>query len=828
MRNRRAVTLLEIVVASVLTLTLVTALVEWSQVIQKMASAGTARVDASRTATLVSVRLATDFDNASGCDQLRRGRSIATISSSELVLLGDVTGDLLADRVSWAITGDRIVRTVEPGEGGCSFAPASAPSVVTDKVKTSAAAHFSVVSDGSLSAVAGVIDCVLQPASCSFDSVVIDVTFEGEQGSSLRYVDSFPVDSKAFTVAGQQSATGAGAGFSPPGAPSSVTVAGGPGLVLVSWHSPASTGGAPIESYEVQVTSANQNTPSGVTGALVRSTSVPPFTFTGLTYGTSYSFQVRATTAAGTGPWSAPSAASGPTAASITTGITGLAPIAAPVGTQIAATGVPTGGQGPYAWSVSPALSFGLSLSASTGVLSGQLGAGVVAVAGSSTPCVLLAGGAVACWGQNNAGQLGQGDTTNRGTLPAQLGSALPRVDLGTGKLAKALAAGSAHTCVVRTDGKVVCWGSNSAGQLGQGDTNNRGDNSGEMGSALAPVNLGTGRTALAVAAGDRHTCALLDNGSVKCWGLNDFGQLGQGHTTTLGDNASEMGDNLPAVALGSGRSAIAIAAGGRVSCALLDNATLKCWGQNGAGQLGQGDTVARGDQANEMGDSLSPVNLGTNRSVTAVVLAPGTTSAAGSAHVCALLNNATVKCFGANAAGQLGQGDVNNRGDSQGEMGDALGAVQVGSGRSVIGLGASGGQSTCARLDNGSTVCWGSNSSGELGLGDIANRGDNPGEMGDSLPRVLLPSQVVSFASGGSSASQCALLANNRVVCWGANDAGQLGVGSVLSKGDGPLEMGTALSPVSLGTVTASYTITVQDVAGVSAQTSLTISAVS
>jgi alpha-tubulin suppressor-like RCC1 family protein len=159
-------------------------------------------------------------------------------------------------------------------------------------------------------------------------------------------------------------------------------------------------------------------------------------------------------------------------------------------------------------------------------------------------------------------------------------------------------------------DGSVKCWGENNYGQLGQGNTIQRGDGSGEMGDALAPVNLGTGKTATAISAGGDHTCALLNDNSVKCWGNNAGGQLGLGDTNARGDGPDEMGDKLPPVNLGTGKTATAIAAGIGYTCALLNDGSVKCWGNNAGGQLGQGDTDRRGDGPNEMGDKLPTVKL--------------------------------------------------------------------------------------------------------------------------------------------------------------------------------------------------------------------------
>ena len=130
------------------------------------------------------------------------------------------------------------------------------------------------------------------------------------------------------------------------------------------------------------------------------------------------------------------------------------------------------------------------------------------------------------------------------------------------------------------------------------------------MGARLPSVDLGPGRTALAVAASPGHTCAVLDDHSVKCWGDNSFGQLGLGDTKNRGGKPNEMGEKLPAVDLGPGRTALAVATGDAHTCALLEDHTVKCWGWNRSGQVGLGDTNNRGDGPGEMGAALPPVQL--------------------------------------------------------------------------------------------------------------------------------------------------------------------------------------------------------------------------
>ena len=147
-------------------------------------------------------------------------------------------------------------------------------------------------------------------------------------------------------------------------------------------------------------------------------------------------------------------------------------------------------------------------------------------------------------------------------------------------------------------------------GQLGKGNTNSVGDGPGEMGNNLLPVDLGTGRTAVQIALGTFHTTAILDNGTVKCWGYNTFGQLGYEDFDNYGDNPGEMGDSLPVVSLGTVRTAVQIETGSYHTIVILDNGAVKCWGNNDSGQLGYGDTDYRGDDPGEMGDNLPAVDL--------------------------------------------------------------------------------------------------------------------------------------------------------------------------------------------------------------------------
>ena len=252
-----------------------------------------------------------------------------------------------------------------------------------------------------------------------------------------------------------------------------------------------------------------------------------------------------------------------------------------------------------------------------------------------------------------------------------------PTCSEGGGGAATRLGVGHAFTCRVLSNNKAKCWGNNGNGQLGYGDTIQRGDLPNTMGDNLPYVDVGTGRTVKQISVGDSFTCAILDNDKVKCWGGGGLGQLGYGDTTFRGNMPNQMGDNLPYVDVGTGRTVKQISAGGiSHTCAILDNDKVKCWGSNYAGQLGYGDTNNRGDGPNEMGDSLPYVNLGTGR--TAVAIGTGSFMAIG--HTCAILDNDAVKCWGRNSYGQLGYGDQISRGNMPNQMGDNLPYVDLGS----------------------------------------------------------------------------------------------------------------------------------------------------
>lgn len=362
-----------------------------------------------------------------------------------------------------------------------------------------------------------------------------------------------------------------------------------------------------------------------------------------------------------------------------------------------------------------------------------NLGSGLYPVqmtGGWDFQCAILSDSSTKCWGENWIGNLGYGDTDHRGDNANEMGDSLPALNFGTGKTAVKITSGYYSACALLNDATIKCWGRASSGQAGTGTAAPIGDNAGEMGNALQAVDLGTGKTAKDVESGGDHVCAILNDDSVKCWGNASSGQLGTGNTNDIGDGPGEMGDALAAVDLGTGKTALKLAAGREHTCALLNDSSVKCWGYNSNGQLGLGHQNYLGNNGGEMGDALPAINFGTGRTVKQIV--------AKADHSCALLDNNTVKCWGANFSGEGGQGNTSSIGELPGQMGDALTAINLGTGRTALQITA-GDSHVCALLDNYDVKCWGYNGEGALGYGHMDYLGDGPGEMGDALPAVEL-----------------------------------------------------------------------------------------
>lgn len=395
-------------------------------------------------------------------------------------------------------------------------------------------------------------------------------------------------------------------------------------------------------------------------------------------------------------------------------------------------------------------------------VLVSGLNNAVAIAAGRFYTCAVLSDGKAKCWGANNLAQLGDGTVTlNRLTPVAVTGMTR----------AVAIAAGEAHTCVVLLDGFAKCWGIDNLAQLGIGGI--------AADSASTPLNVKNVRNAVAIAAGFFHTCALIVDGRVICWGANRKGELGRGK---IADSPSVGFEGLPEPVRDVG-SAVAIAAGGAHTCALLADGSARCWGLDNYNQLG--DNPSSGRLSDFSSTPLPVVGLSNAAGITA-----------GNAHTCALLANGTAKCWGLNTDGQLGNGNTQTQRlpVTVGPGGNALlNVVAISTGGHRCFANQDSGDSddfecagdhdhTCALLADGSAKCWGSNAHGELGS--------------EISPGSLLPVAVTGggggFAARDVAAGRdhtCAVRANGTVACWGSNDHGQLGDGTTT----------TRLSPVAV-----------------------------
>ena len=338
--------------------------------------------------------------------------------------------------------------------------------------------------------------------------------------------------------------------------------------------------------------------------------------------------------------------------------------------------------------------------------------------AGIRHTCALLASGSVSCWGENESGQLGDGEFGSNvySTVPVRVQDITDALAIGIGW---------EHTCAVHTTGEVSCWGDNSRGELGNGE---------ESGFQPLPVKVVDIDDAVEVTAGHWHTCALRESGSIACWGADHDGQLGNGQ---LGD---ENGSAVPVEVTGVS-DAVAVSAGGEHTCAIHATGEISCWGDNWRGELGNG-------QAGNEYDSGVPVKVSGIDDATSV--------SAGDWHTCAVHEDGNVSCWGEEqGSDQFGQTAAATPVGVP-SFGDAV-SVSAGSGF------------TCAVRESGSISCWGVNAFGQLGT---------PEPQRFSLTPVAVQGIDDATALTTGAGHTCAIRESSGAVCWGANNHGQLGHG--------------------------------------------------
>lgn len=332
-----------------------------------------------------------------------------------------------------------------------------------------------------------------------------------------------------------------------------------------------------------------------------------------------------------------------------------------------------------------------------------------------------LSQGAAYCWGSNAFAKLGDGTSTGR-NRPAPVAGGIRFTSLS---------AGASHACGLTASGEAFCWGRNEDGEVGSGPLAGGG-------AATVPSRVSGGIAFTVLKAGEGHTCALDATGAGYCWGLNEYGQLGDG----------TKAPRLTPTPVGGGLRFVALSAGGMHTCGLTASGAAYCWGNNENGQLGNGTDWTSGGSAS----ILTPTAVLGGLEFVMV--------AAGNRHSCGLTRNGAVYCWGYNYSGQLGDRTLTSANRPQ----------IVSRVASVVHLSA-GYNTTCAISSGGAASCWG----GGPYLGDGS---------GDGL--TIPTGQVVgvTFASIARSIDHaCGVSLVGRAYCWGSNVSGEVGDGSNLTR---------------------------------------------
>jgi alpha-tubulin suppressor-like RCC1 family protein len=334
--------------------------------------------------------------------------------------------------------------------------------------------------------------------------------------------------------------------------------------------------------------------------------------------------------------------------------------------------------------------------------------------AGGSHSCAVTAVGGVKCWGANSSGQLGDGNTTFS-TVP---------VDVVGLSGVVAVAAGGSHSCALTGAGGIKCWGLNTSYQLGDGTNVN----------SSTPIDVsGLTSGVASISAGATSTCAVTSSGGAKCWGANTEGQIGNGTLVTA---------QTPSDVSGLTSGVASVEPGDTHTCAVTTGGAAKCWGLNSNGQLGNNSTTR----------STVPVDVSGLSSGAASIDPSG-------AHTCALSTAGAASCWGINTYGELGTGATSRVPLPVTGMGSDVAAIR------------SGANHTCALRTDGDTYCWGLNSTRQLGDGTTTNRAT-------AVQAIAAPSGTTGLSGSGSHV--CALSAAGQVKCWGSDGSGQLGNGTV------------------------------------------------
>ncbi|MYH52579.1 MAG: hypothetical protein F4139_06460 [Gemmatimonadetes bacterium] len=378
----------------------------------------------------------------------------------------------------------------------------------------------------------------------------------------------------------------------------------------------------------------------------------------------------------------------------------------------------------------------------------------------SDVMCILTDRGTVRCWGDRSRPLWAYGRSTGGFLGPRDVG------DMPIGGHALQFRLGFANECVRTLAGDVRCWGSSEGGLLGYGNGQPVGDD--ETVADVGPVPIGISGRVVDIGGGDDFVCAVFDSGRVRCWGSNHAGQLGMGHQDQINVGDDETPADMDNDVL-LGGNAVQVAGGRYKACALLDTGKVRCWGINAADwdwnrkelvgrTYGLGYGAAFGT-SEPIGDDEPPSDAGD-------LELPGTARkiAVGGYHMCALMDDGAVRCWGAAGLGNLGHG--NNWTEHIGDDETAAATVPLFFESPVVDL-AAGYWHTCVLMENGSVRCWGDGySAGQLGIPGITRLGDN--EEITSVPPVRVGGPVASIFLYQDGT--CAIMRTGALRCWGYN----------------------------------------------------------
>ena len=343
---------------------------------------------------------------------------------------------------------------------------------------------------------------------------------------------------------------------------------------------------------------------------------------------------------------------------------------------------------------------------------------------GSGASCGILDNGNVMCWGNNNNGQLGDGKTCGN-TCSSPVNISVSGI---TDRDFVAISVGYRHSCGVLDDGRAMCWGNALYGRLGNSQAADT--------DFTSPVFVSSADNFVSVSSGKDHTCGIIDNGNALCWGSAADGKLGNG--------ASSGSYSTPA-ALNLNESFALISAGESHTCGIINDGTMYCWGSAADGKLGNG--VSSGSYS-------TPAAVSSSEKFISV--------SAGSSHTCGVTSAGNALCWGSAVDGKLGNGITSGNYSSPAIVNTTEKFISI----------SAGSTHTCGLLEDNSIMCWGANNYGQLGIGTDSAAEANPSAVSGNY-------SIVSLGSFDIPEFSCSVLSNGTAVCYGRNTGGEIGTGA-------------------------------------------------